>query len=204
MRRFVVLAFLLTTLAAPRLGAQAYGAIRGRIADSTGAPLARATVTVEGTGLRALSDDRGDYQLARVPSGLQTVIVRRIGARTTAREVNVRAGEEIRQDFSVAVIGTVLAPMQVVVGSRAAHTAADELAVPVDVFGAAELRAQGTPETAQILAQLAPSVNFPRQSVSDGTEIVRPFTMRGLSPDHSLVLMNGKRRHHTALVHYYG
>ncbi len=203
MRRLaVVLALLLIPLA--RLDAQDFGALRGRIADTTGAPLARATVTVEGTGLRALSDDRGDYQLARVPAGLHTVTVRRIGARTTSQQVTVRTGEETRQDFAVAVIGTVLAPMQVVVGSRAAHTAADELAVPVDVFGAAELRAQGTPETAQILAQLAPSVNFPRQSVSDATEIVRPFTMRGLSPDHSLVLLNGKRRHHTALVHYYG
>src|SRR5919204_6908622 len=47
-------------------------------------------------------------------------------------------------------------------------------------------------------------LNFPRQSVSDATEIVRPFTMRGLSPDHTLVLVNGKRRHHTALIHYYG
>src|SRR5437763_15213141 len=55
-----------------------------------------------------------------------------------------------------------------------------------------------------MISQLAPAVNFPRQSVSDATEIVRPFTMRGLSPDHTLVLLNGKRRHHTALIHYYG
>src|SRR5918912_553466 len=89
-------------------------------------------------------------------------------------------------------VSVALAPVTVT-GSRAAHTAADELAVPVDVF-----------TTAQILSQLSPSVNFPRQSVSDATEIVRPFTMRGLSPDHTLVLLNGKRRHHTALVHYYG
>src|ERR671939_474251 len=89
-------------------------------------------------------------------------------------------------------VSVALAPVTVT-GSRAAHTAADELAVPVDVF---------TP--AQILSQLSPSVNFPRQSVSDATEIVRPFTMRGLSPDHTLVLLNGKRRHHTAIVHYFG
>jgi iron complex outermembrane receptor protein len=55
-------------------------------------------------------------------------------------------------------------------------------------------------ETGQILQALAPSVNFPHQSVTDATDIVRPFTLRGLSPDHTLVLINGWRRHQTALV----
>jgi iron complex outermembrane receptor protein len=88
----------------------------------------------------------------------------------------------------------------VVVGSRARHTAAEELAVPVDVFPAEELQQQGTKETSQILQALAPSVNFARQSVTDAGDIVRPFTLRGLSPDHTLVLVNGWRRHQTALV----
>ena len=43
-------------------------------------------------------------------------------------------------------------------------------------------------------------MNFPRQSVTDANDIVRPFTLRGLSPDHTLVLLNGWRRHQTALV----
>ena len=46
----------------------------------------------------------------------------------------------------------------------------------------------------------SPSINFPRQSVTDAGDIVRPFTLRGLSPDHTLVLLNGWRRHQTALV----
>ena len=204
MRRFIVPVAFFLSFGAMRSGAQDFGTIRGQVTDTAGMPVPRATVAVDGTPLRTLSDETGAYRLTRVPAGTQTLTVRRIGARTVAVQVTVRAGEETRRDVTVAIIGTMLAPMQVVIGSRAAHTAADELAVPVDVFEAAELRAQGTPETAQILAQLAPSVNFPRQSVSDGTEIVRPFTMRGLSPDHSLVLINGKRRHRTALVHYYG
>src|SRR2546427_516 len=79
-------------------------------------------------------------------------------------------------------------------------TAADELAVPVDVYGAEQLAKQGTTETSQVLQALSPSVNFPRQSVTDATDIVRPFTLRGLSPDHTLVLLNGWRRHQTAVV----
>src|SRR5207245_10843989 len=74
-------------------------------------------------------------------------------------------------------------------------------AVPVDVYPAEALAQQGTGETSQILQALTPSVNFPRQSVTDANDIVRPFTLRGLSPDHTLVLLNGWRRHRTALVH---
>src|SRR5437867_6768027 len=90
--------------------------------------------------------------------------------------------------------------LEVVVGSRARHTAADELAVPVDVYEGAELARQGTSETSAALQTLSPSVNFPRQSVTDATDVVRPFTLRGLSPDHTLVLLNGWRRHQTAVV----
>src|SRR5439155_14314991 len=71
---------------------------------------------------------------------------------------------------------------------------------PVDVYGAEQLAKQGTTETSQVLQALSPSVNFPRQSVTDATDIVRPFTLRGLSPDHTLVLLNGWRRHQTAVV----
>ncbi|HWB40222.1 MAG TPA: TonB-dependent receptor, partial [Gemmatimonadales bacterium] len=88
----------------------------------------------------------------------------------------------------------------VVVGSRARHTAEEELAVPVDIFPAEELQRQGSTETSIILQAVSPSVNFPRQSVTDAGDIVRPFTLRGLSPDHTLVLVNGWRRHQTAVV----
>ena len=93
-----------------------------------------------------------------------------------------------------------LDPVNVVIGSRARHTAAEELAVPVDVYTSEVMARQGTRETSQILQALSPSVNFPRQSVTDATDIVRPFTLRGLSPDHTLVLLNGLRRHQTAVV----
>ena len=93
-----------------------------------------------------------------------------------------------------------LAPIDVVVGSRARHTAAEELAVPVDIFPAEQLAQQGSTETSVILQAVSPSINFPRQSVTDAGDIVRPFTLRGLSPDHTLVLLNGWRRHQTALV----
>ena len=72
--------------------------------------------------------------------------------------------------------------------------------MPVDIFPAERLAQQGSTETSIILQSVSPSINFPRQSVTDAGDIVRPFTLRGLSPDHTLVLVNGWRRHQTALV----
>ena len=178
------------------------GTLRGRIADSTGTPITAAVIVLDPGGLRATSRDNGEYQIARVPSGTYTIRVRRLGYAAPTATISVAEGQTVQQDFLVNRAAISLA--EVVIGSRARHTAADELAVPVDVFTPEQIQSQGTTETAQILSQLSPSVNFPRQSVSDATEIVRPFTMRGLSPDHTLVLLNGKRRHHTALIHYYG
>lgn len=74
-------------------------------------------------------------------------------------------------------------------------------AVPVDVISAASLQSTGLTETMQAIQALAPSFNFPRPTVSDGTDAVRPATLRGLGPDQVLVLVNGKRRHQTALIH---
>jgi len=178
------------------------GTIRGRIADSTGAPIPQVLIVLNPGGLRAISRENGDYVISQIPRGTYTVRARRLGYFVPIATVTVAEGQTVQQDFLVA--RTAIALREVVIGSRARHTAADELAVPVDVFTAEQIQSQGTTETAQILSQLAPSVNFPRQSVSDATEIVRPFTMRGLSADHTLVLLNGKRRHHTALIHYYG
>jgi iron complex outermembrane receptor protein len=115
-------------------------------------------------------------------------------------QVTVSAVQETRQDFAMRVQPISLAPIDVTVGSRARHTAAEELAVPVDVFTADDIKRTGTTETSQILQALAPSVNFPHQSVTDAGDIVRPFTLRGLSPDQTLVLVNGWRQHQTALV----
>jgi iron complex outermembrane receptor protein len=191
---------LLAALVGVTSAAAQVGTIRGSVADSGGGAVANATVLVEGTGLRATTSSDGTYQIRGVPTGTHSVRARAIGYQAARADVTVAEGEEATQDFSLARSATQLAPIDVVVGSRARHTAAEELAVPVDVFPAEELQQQGSTETAVILQSVAPSINFPRQSVTDAGDIVRPFTLRGLSPDHTLVLVNGWRRHQTALV----
>ena len=74
----------------------------------------------------------------------------------------------------------------------------------MDVIGETVLQSQGTTELAEALSTLAPTVNFPRPAVSDGTDHVRPATLRGLAPDQTLVLVNSKRRHQSSLVNVNG
>ena len=184
----------------PALGAAQTGVIRGHVADSTGRALARAGATLTGTGLRISSDERGDFELRGVAAGAYVLQVRMIGYLPFSATVDVPPGGTATVSVTLAQAPISLAPIDVVIGSRARHTAAEELAVPVDVYTAEDIRSQGTTETSQILQSLAPSVNFPHQSVTDATDIVRPFTLRGLSPDHTLVLLDGWRYHQTALV----
>src|ERR1041384_2810069 len=191
-----LLAFLFVLPAA--LAAQ-NGVVRGKIADAAGAPLARAIVSAEGSGLHATSDEQGRYEIRALSAGTYTLRVRLLGYVPQSLRVTVGEGA-VTQDFTLAAQPISLSPVDVVVGSRARHTAAEQLAVPVDVFTSEQIALQGTNETSQILQNLAPSVNFPRQSVTDANDIVRPFTLRGLSPDHTLVLVNGWRRHQMAVL----
>jgi iron complex outermembrane receptor protein len=181
------------------LAAQA-GTLRGTVTDSGGATLSNAAIVVEGTEARGVSGGQGQYEIRGVPAGRHTVRTRLIGFQAATAAIDVTPGAEVRQDFVLARSTVQLAAIDVVVGSRARHTAAEELAVPVDIFPAEKLAQQGSTETSVILQAVSPSINFPRQSVTDAGDIVRPFTLRGLSPDHTLVLVNGWRRHQTALV----
>jgi iron complex outermembrane receptor protein len=92
----------------------------------------------------------------------------------------------------------------VVTGSRAANRTVSESPVPVDVLTADALVNTGFTETNRVLNQLVPSFNFPQPAITDGTDVIRPATLRGLGPDQTLVLVNGKRRHSSALLNING
>ncbi|RYV01080.1 TonB-dependent receptor [Shewanella sp. OPT22] len=91
-----------------------------------------------------------------------------------------------------------------VVGSRIAVRSETDTVLPVDVISGEQLQATGLLETSKALQYAVPSFSFPTSAITDGTDAVRPASLRGLSPDHTLVLVNGKRRHGSALVHTNG
>jgi iron complex outermembrane recepter protein len=111
--------------------------------------------------------------------------------------------------FALPAFAQTAAPAQepevvVVTGTRVAARSALDTAAPVDVVSSAQLAQQGSTELNQQLSVALPSFNFPRPAITDGTDSVRPATLRGLAPDQTLVLVNGKRRHTAALVNING
>ena len=88
----------------------------------------------------------------------------------------------------------------VVTGTRKEGMLPTETLSPIDVIGGAALTKQPSFDLTDSLTKIAPSLNTQRFPIADGTAFVRPVTLRNLSPDHTLVLVNGTRRHRSALV----
>lgn len=141
------------------------------------------------------TDDNGAAMFSDV-AGIQAVQITALGF--ADRRVNITAGQE--------ELIVVLAPLQtiesvVVVGTRSIGRRALQAPVPIEVVEREQLSLTGQSETGRILQMLVPSFNFSSSSISDGTDALRPATLRGLGPDQTLVLVNGKRRHKSALLH---
>ena len=141
------------------------------------------------------TDDSGVTTFSDV-TGAQSLTVTAIGF--SSKRVNTTAGQT-----EVAVI---LAPIQivdtvVVVGTRSIGRRVLQAPVPIEVVTTEQLSLTGQSETGRVLQMLVPSFNFPSSTISDGTDALRPATLRGLGPDQTLVLINGKRRHKSALLH---
>ncbi len=180
-------------------GAQA---ITGRVNDAAGlAPLSGVRIHVVGTTTGTQTRNDGTYRLAIIP-GTYVLRVSYIGYVPRTDTVVVGANGATR-DFSLQKGGVQL-DVAVVTGTRALDRTVASSPVPIDVLSHTELTGTGRVETAQMLQAAAPSINFPRPTIADGSDHVRPMTIRGLGPDQSLVLINGKRRHTSALVNING
>lgn len=92
----------------------------------------------------------------------------------------------------------------VVTGTRTLQRTKLTTSAPVDVLSSNQLTQMGVTELNQALSVALPSLNFPRPGLADGTDSIRPATLRGLAPDQTLVLLNSKRRHSSSLVNVNG
>ena len=113
------------------------------------------------------------------------------------------AQEEAQEDEEV-LEGVVEVEELVVTGSRAQSRTVTDSPVPIDVISADEFAKQGGADLADLVRNVVPSYNVNTQPISDAGTVVRPPNMRGLAPDHALVLVNGKRRHRAAVIHWLG
>ncbi len=177
--------------------------IHGRVVNGfTREPIEIATVEIVETGTSVDTIADGLYRQSLAP-GVYTLRVSRPGFVSVERTIVLEAGQSVSIDVVMFPEQPTLGEEVVVIGSRGERTVL-ETAVPVDVLDSAELDRTGQSETSRMIQFLAPSFNFSTSTISDGTDIVRPSTLRGLGPDQTLVLVNGKRRHMSALVHVNG
>lgn len=165
------------------------------------APLAGATVSVEGSDVTATTDDEGRYIL-EVPPGTVKVRAEVTGFKIQEKTIAISAGDSVKLDFALLTVPE-LNETIVVVGSRTPRTNVDT-PVPVDVVSAETISRSGRTETGRILHTLAPSYLSTPQTIADGSDHVDPASLRGLGPDQVLILVNGKRRHRSALLHVNG
>ena len=161
-------------------------------------PVADATVTIKSTGKGGRTNSQGMYTLQ---AGANDVIqVTSIGYTIQLIPVKGQSDISVQLEASVVDLGDV-----VIVGTRGAARAKTETAVPVDVI---KINQVGTPtakmDLTSVLNMAAPSFNYNKQSGADGADHVDLGTLRGLGPDQTLVLINGKRRHQTAFVALFG
>ena len=88
----------------------------------------------------------------------------------------------------------------VVTGTRKLGQLPTETLSPVDVISGSALEYQGASDLTDSLTKLTPALSTQRFPIADGTAFVRPVVLRNLAPDQTLVLVNGTRRHRSALV----
>jgi len=89
-------------------------------------------------------------------------------------------------------------------GTRSRARSVEDSPAPVDVLTGDYFSDQGDTDLVNLIRNIVPSYNVNTQPISDAATIVRPANLRGLAPDHTLVLINGKRRHRAAVIYWLG
>jgi iron complex outermembrane receptor protein len=163
------------------------------VQDQNGNPIPEAKVQI---GNQEQTTDESGNTLFSDVTGAQSLTVVAVGF--SSKRLNTTVGQT--------EVTVVLAPIQtvdavVVVGTRSIGRRALQAPVPIEVVNREQLSLTGQSETGRVLQMLVPSFNFSSSTISDGTDALRPATLRGLGPDQTLVLVNGKRRHKSALLH---
>ncbi|MEP2510862.1 MAG: TonB-dependent receptor plug domain-containing protein, partial [Reichenbachiella sp.] len=175
-----------------------YGFITGTVTDRFG-PLSDVNVNILNTAYGTYTNADG-YFAFELDTGLYEINVSLSGYEPVVKIIAVHNLQQIEVDFQ---LRSNLMDADVSLGSKS-HISQNQLEspVPIDVVYAKDLLNTGRPTLAEALHQLLPNFFSVRQSTAEGTDFVAPISLRGLEPDHVLVLVNGKRRHKSAFLHF--
>ena len=172
--------------------------ISGVVKDNSGAVLPGVNIFEKGTKNGVSTDADGVYQI-KVQDGA-TLVFTYIGYKSVTK-----AATEAKIDVVLSSEGEQELEEVQIVGSRNAKRTVVNSAVPIDIISVKDVTTQsGKIEINELLQYVAPSFNANKQSGSDGADHVDPASLRGLGPDQTLVLINGKRRHQSSLINLFG
>ena len=172
--------------------------VTGNVTNEDGEVLIGVSIWEKGTTRGTVTDYNGNYRLD-VTDGNATLVFSYTGYGSA--EVNVGGNTTVDLMMNA---GIDLSEVQVV-GSRSYRRSITDSPVGIDIIDVSELaESSGKPEINQILQYSAPSFNATKQSGSDGADHIDPASLRGLGPDQTLVLINGKRRHQSSLINVFG
>ncbi|MFI5171034.1 MAG: TonB-dependent receptor domain-containing protein [Chitinophagales bacterium] len=173
--------------------------ITGNISALTGGALPGATVVEKGTNNGTSADIDGNFTFT-TKSSPAVLVFSYTGYATQEIEVNAKASLRILlEEDSYSLSGVE------VVGTRSLGRSSTESMSPIDLIDVdAVTAANGQLDVNQLLQYTAPSFNSTRQSGADGADHIDPATLRGLGPDQTLVLVNGKRYHQSSLINIFG
>ena len=205
-RSLVVIIMLLLVGVSGVAYAQQTATLRGEVTDDSGSVITGAEITATnnatGAEVTGSTDADGAYELTLEP-GVYTITAENPGFETgIADDVELIAGQSVLRNFTLELAA--VAQSVVVVGSRAEPRSVTASTVPVDVIRAEDLARQGSRDLVSQLRTVIPSFNISTQPISDAGTVVRPANLRNLAPDHTLVLVNGKRRHRSAVITWLG
>lgn len=171
--------------------------VSGTVRDSEGNPMTGVNVIEKGTTNGVQTDFEGQYSIA--VSGSATLVFSYVGSNTQEIPINNRSIIDVTLADGVSLAEVVL------VGSRSPKRTSLDTAVAIDIIDVSEVTTQlGKVEINELLQYAAPSFNANKQSGSDGADHIDPASLRGLGPDQTLVLINGKRRHQSSLINLFG
>jgi iron complex outermembrane receptor protein len=173
--------------------------VKGTVTDSVGQPLIGVNIVEKGTYHGTTTNTRGEFRL-QARSSSATLIFSYLGYHKKEVTLEGESELEIVLEENPIQLGVIQ-----VVGTRSFTRTATETPVPIDVIDVKEIADHsGQVEVNQLLQYLAPSFNSNKQSGADGADHIDPATLRGLGPDQTLVLINGKRRHQSSLINIFG